>query len=405
MAAAPTLTVYGATWCPDCRRAKQFLTDQRVPYVWIDLEAHPEAVAEVERRNDGKRIIPTIVFDDDTHLAEPSNDELADKLGLSREAADHVYDTVIVGGGPTGLTTAIYLAREKVSTLVIERSALGGQAGVTERLDNYPGFPDGIAGAELASRIAEQARRYGVELLEAVSVESLGRDDDLIEITLSTGRHVHARSLVLATGSTYRRTGAEGEADLIGAGVHFCATCDGPFYDGAEHVVVIGGGNSALEESLFLTQFAQRVTIIQVSPELSASRLLQDRVRGHSAITVRTSSQVTEFHADETGHLAAVSVSGPEGTERLECAGAFVFVGLEPNTTLVRDLLETDERGFIVTRDGQATSLAGVFAAGDVRSGSTKQMASAVGEGAAVALQIRRYLDTLEMSKGASETR
>ncbi len=394
------VTVYGATWCPDCRRAKQFLTDQRVPYTWIDLEVHPEAVAEVERRNEGKRIIPTIVFDDDTHLAEPSNDELAEKLGLSREAMDHVYDTVIVGGGPTGLTTAIYLAREKVSTLVIERSALGGQAGVTERLDNYPGFPEGIGGAELASRFAQQARRYGVELLEAVGVESLHREGDQINVVLSTGRHIHARSLVLATGSTYRRTGATGEDDLIGAGVHFCATCDGPFYEGAENLVVVGGGNSALEEGLFLTQFARHITIVQAAPELSASRLLQDRVNSHASISVKLSSQVSAFHADDAGRLHAVSISGPAGDERLEAAGAFVFVGLEPNTSLVRDLVDVDERGFIVTRDGQATSLEGVFAAGDVRSGSTKQLASAVGEGAAVALQIRRYLDALERSGG-----
>ncbi len=396
MALAPALTVYGATWCPDCRRAKQFLTDQRIPYTWVDLETNPDAIAEVERRNDGKRIIPTIVFEDGSHVAEPSNDELADKLGLAREATDHVYDTVIVGGGPAGLTTAIYLAREKVSTLIVERSALGGQAGVTERLDNYPGFPDGVAGAELASRIAQQARRYGVELLEAVAVESISRDDELLEIALSTGRHVHARSIVLATGSTYRRTGAEGEADLIGAGVHFCATCDGPFYDGADHLIVVGGGNSALEEGLFLTQFAKHITVVQAAPELSASRLLQERVLNHPQITVRLNSTIEEFHADDTGHLVAVSVKGPEGVERLAGAGAFVFVGLEPNTSLVEGLLERDERGFILTPEGQETTFAGVFAAGDVRAGSTKQLASAVGEGAAVALQVRRYLDSLE---------
>ncbi|MBU6496410.1 MAG: FAD-dependent oxidoreductase [Acidobacteria bacterium] len=396
MALAPALTVYGATWCPDCRRAKQFLTDQRIPYTWVDLETNPDAIAEVERRNDGKRIIPTIVFEDGSHVAEPSNDELADKLGLAREATDHVYDTVIVGGGPAGLTTAIYLAREKVSTLIVERSALGGQAGVTERLDNYPGFPDGVAGAELASRIAQQARRYGVELLEAVAVESISRDDELLEIALSTGRHVHARSIVLATGSTYRRTGAEGEADLIGAGVHFCATCDGPFYDGADHLIVVGGGNSALEEGLFLTQFAKHITVVQAAPELSASRLLQERVLNHPQITVRLNSTIEEFHADDTGHLDAVSVKGPEGVERLEGAGAFVFVGLEPNTSLVEGLLQRDERGFILTPEGQETTFAGVFAAGDVRAGSTKQLASAVGEGAAVALQVRRYLDSLE---------
>ncbi len=171
----PMLVLYGAQWCPDCRRSKAFLAEQRVPFHYVDLEAHPEENATVERYNDGKRIIPTIVFPDGSHLAEPSNEELADKLGLSREAAASSYDLVIVGGGPTGLTTAIYAARENLRTLVLERSALGGQAGVTERLDNYPGFPEGIGGAELADRFARQAARYGVELLPAVDVTGIER--------------------------------------------------------------------------------------------------------------------------------------------------------------------------------------------------------------------------------------
>ena len=156
-AAESMLTLYGASWCPDCRRSKAFLGEQRVPFHYVDLEAHPEENATVERYNDGARIIPTIVFADGSHLAEPSNEELAEKLGLSREAAMSSYDVVIVGGGPTGLTTAIYAARENLRTLVLDRSALGGQAGVTERLDNYPGFPEGIGGAELADRFAQQA--------------------------------------------------------------------------------------------------------------------------------------------------------------------------------------------------------------------------------------------------------
>ena len=163
------ILVYGASWCPDCRRAKKFLADQRVPYSWHDIEGEPDGLRVVQDRNDGKNIIPTIVFPDGSHLAEPTNEELAQKLGLPRQAMQHVYDLIIVGGGPTGLTTAIYAARENLETLIVDSKGLGGQAGVTERLDNYPGFPEGIGGAELADRFVQQAERYGVEMLQAVS--------------------------------------------------------------------------------------------------------------------------------------------------------------------------------------------------------------------------------------------
>ena len=389
------LVVYGATWCPDCRRSKTFLTTHRIPFTWIDLEEHPEEVAEVERRNAGKRIIPTIVFPDGTFLAEPSDDELADRVGLNRAAAQREYDLVIIGAGPTGLTTAIYAARENLRALIVERSAPGGQAAVTERFDNYPVFPEGVGGAELAERMTRQAERYGVEILPAVSVSGVERDGAMIRVDLSTGASVHAPAVLVATGSTYRRTGADGEADLIGAGIHFCATCDGPFYRGADELTVIGGGNSGLEEGLFLTQFAEHVTILQAGPQLTASRLLQDKVANHPRMTVVLDATVTAFEANDDGALAAVAIERGGESERLATSGAFVFVGLDPNTGFLNGSLTTDERGFLVTDHNFATSSPGVFAAGDVRAGSTKQLASAVGEGAAVAIQIRYYLESL----------
>ena len=393
-AARPVL--YGAVWCPDCRRSKSFLADQRVPYDYVDLEANPAQRATVERYNDGKMIIPTIVFPDGSHLAEPSNEELAEKLGLTREAAATSYDLVIVGGGPAGLTTAIYAARENLRTLVVDRSALGGQAGVTERLDNYPGFPDGIGGAELAERFVAQAQRYGVEMLSAVGVVGLDPADGRSTVHTSTGQQLAAGAVVLATGSTYRRTGADGEDALIGAGIHFCATCDGPFYRDAQEVVVVGGGNSGFEEGLFLTQFAAHVTVLERSATPVASRLLQDKVEQHPRMTVLTGTSVTRFTATVGGKLAAVTVVGPDGIEREHpAAAAFIFVGLDPNTAWLDGLVDLDERGFIVTDRMHATSIPGVFAAGDVRAGSTKQLASAVGEGASVALQVRYHLDAL----------
>jgi thioredoxin reductase (NADPH) len=390
------ITVYGASWCPDCRRAKQFLASHRVAYEWIDLEEFPEKTTEVEARNDGKRIIPTIVFPDGSFLAEPSNDELADRIGLSRVTSEKEYDLVIVGGGPTGLTTAIYGARENAKVLIVEKSAPGGQAGVTERFDNYPGFPDGVGGAELAERMTQQALRYGVEILEAVGATKIRRDGPMMRVELSTGDFVLAPAVLVATGSTYRRTDAEGEADLIGAGVHFCATCDGPFYRGAKDLTVVGGGNSGLEEGLFLTQFADHVTVVQALSKLTANKLLQDKVVNHARMSVLLDTSVTSFNANESGKLESITVSC-DGTESIhETAGAFIFIGLDPNTSFLENSLDVDARGFIVTDTNFRTSVDGVFAAGDVRSGSTKQIASAVGEGAAVAIQIRYYLDSLD---------
>jgi thioredoxin reductase (NADPH) len=389
------ITVYGAPWCPDCRRAKTFLGNHRIPFHWVDLEEHPEAVAEVESRNDGKRVIPTIVFGDGTFLVEPDNEELAEKIGLTRNAMMHEYDLIIVGGGPTGLTTAIYAARENQRVLIIERSAPGGQAGVTEKFDNYPGFPEGVGGAELADRMTRQAERYGVEILSAVAVTSISLNEGWICVNLSTGSTVFAPAVLLATGSTYRRTGADGEDDLIGAGIHFCATCDGPFYRGAKNLAVIGGGNSGLEEGLFLTQFADHVTVIQALDKLTASKTLQDKVAMHQKMDVLLDTTVASFNAGPTGKLSSVSVVHQGDQREIDVDGAFVFVGLDPNSELVRDMVNTDARGFIETDHEFMTNIDGIFAAGDVRAGSTKQLASAVGEGAAVAIQIRYYLDRL----------
>ena len=394
------IRVYGASWCPDCRRAKRFLGDQRISFEWHDIEVDPDGVRTVQERNDGNNVIPTIIFPDGSHLAEPSNEELAEKIGLERIAMMHVYDLIIVGGGPAGLTTSIYAARENLQTLVIDSKGLGGQAGVTERLDNYPGFPEGIGGAELADRIVLQAQRYGVEMLQAVSVRSITSDGEEIDVETATGDHYHSRAALIATGSTYRMTGAPGEDDLIGAGIHFCATCDGPFYRGANQLVVLGGGNSGLEEGLFLTQFVDKVTIVQRGDRLTATKLLQDKVMVTPQMEVLLNREVLEFRPkdDGSGKLGAVVLQDRESgaTEELHPAGAFVFIGLDPNTGFVKGSVDLDDRGLIVTDMGLQTSMPGVFAAGDVRSGSTKQLASAVGEGAAAAIGIRRYLEALD---------
>ncbi|MBI5566430.1 MAG: FAD-dependent oxidoreductase [Chloroflexi bacterium] len=389
------LTVYGATWCGDCKRAKKFLGEQRVHYEWVDVEQDADGLALVERVNSGKRIIPTIVFhDDSSFLIEPSNAELAAKLGLQTTARMSYYDLICVGGGPASLTAALYAAREGLDVLVIEKSGLGGQAGVTERLDNFPGFPDGIGGGEFADRLTTQARRFGVELLQAQEVTALREEEESKYVTTSDGREYGARAVLIATGSTYKRLGVPGEDDLIGAGVHFCATCDGPFYKG-EHVAVIGGGNSAGEESLFLTRFADKVTILVRGADMTASQIVIDKVNANAKIELRYNTEVTQLHGEAKldGLTVHDRISG--ATEVIHPRAAFVFIGLSPNTGWLPPEVKLDKYGFIVTQPNLETSMPGVFAAGDVRLGSTKQAASAAGEGATAALMVREYLKTI----------
>jgi len=386
------ITLYGAPWCPDCKRSKQFLAEHRVDYKWVDIDRDPEGLAFVERLQSGGRTIPTIVFGEGNYLVDPSNEELAGKLGLSLKAKRRFYDLAIVGGGPAGLAAAIYAAREGMKAIVIDRSALGGQSGVTERIDNYPGFPEGVGGADLADRFIAQAKRYEVEMLAAVSVTHLARDGEDVQITLGTGQELASHAAILAPGSSYRRLGVPGEEDLIGAGVHFCATCDGPFYKGADELMVIGGGNSALEEGLFLTQFAKRVRVLQLGPQLSASKLLQDKVRNHPQFSIHTNTELLELKGE--GRLESVVArdvaTGEEHT--WTPAAVFVFIGLDPNTEFLKDTVGLDKRGFIETDAMFQTSIPGVFAAGDARAGSTKQLGSAVGEGIAALLVARRFL-------------
>jgi thioredoxin reductase (NADPH) len=403
------VTVYGAYWCPDCRRSKKFLGENFIPFKWIDIEEDKEGEAYVVAKNNGKRIIPTIVFEDDSFLVEPTNSELAKKLNLTTEAKKSYYDLIIIGGGPAGLTSSIYASREGAETLLIERSGLGGQAGITVGLDNFPGFPEGISGQEFAERVTQQARRFGVEILQAQDVEKLETDHGYNEVHTSDGKHYHARAVLIASGASYRRLDVPGEDDYIGAGIHFCATCDGPFYKGAKNIVVIGGGNSACEEGLHLTTFAEQVTLLVRGDKLTASQVAIDNINEpDSRVKVIYNVAVDSFEG-ENSKLKRIhyhdAVSGAKAT--VEPAAAFVFIGQKPNTEFAKDVLQMDKYGFILTghdfahgkSDGDnlerlpfETSLPGVFAAGDVRYGSTKQVASAVGEGAAAAISIREFL-------------
>ena len=393
------ITVYGAPWCPDCRQSKQFLGEQRVPFHWVDIDQDEEGRKYMQKVNNGKQIIPTIVFEDGSILVEPTNAELAAKLGISPKAKRSFYDLVVVGSGPAGLTAALYAAREGIETLVIERAGVGGQAGTTERIDNYPGFSQGIGGAELADRMRAQVERFGVEILPAQAVTEIMAQGDYKLVRTEVGDEYCSRALLLATGSRYRRLGVPGEEDFIGAGIHFCATCDGPFYKGQE-MVVVGGGNSGVEEGLFLTKFASKVTVLEVQERLGASQILQEKLAGHPKMEARLQTTVQEFKGN--GHLDSVVVKDLRTgeVEELTPGAVFVFIGLDPNTQFLEGMVDLDRWKFIVTGDTMETSVNGIFATGDVRAGSTKQITSAAGEGTTAALMIRQYLEKTQGSRG-----
>ncbi len=388
------ITMYGTAWCSDCKRTKKFFGEQRVHYEFVDIDGNAEGLAAVEEANNGKHVIPVLVFGDGSKLIEPSNTELAKKLGLQTKAKNKFYDLIVVGSGPAGLTAAFYAAREGIETLVIERGGVGGQAGITERLDNFPGFPEGVTGSEFADRLRQQAERFGVEILSAQEVTGIETDGDYRIVRTSDGGVYSSYAVLLALGSTYRRLDVPGEEDFIGAGIHFCATCDGAFYRDKD-VLVVGGGNSAGEESIFLTKFAKTVTIATRDEGLSASKIVIEKVQEDPKISLIGNVSPAEFRGN--GKLDTVVLRNQKTGELTEIHpnGVFVFIGLTPNTGIVKMQVDLDERGFIITDGMLQTSVPGVFSAGDCREGSTKQAASAAGEGAAVALAIRRYLTPL----------
>ncbi|MGD8405812.1 MAG: FAD-dependent oxidoreductase [Anaerolineales bacterium] len=387
------IMVYSTVWCPDCKRAKQFFGEQRVAYNNVDIEQDKKAMAFVEEVNDGMRIIPTIIFPDGEILVEPTNAQLAEKLGLSTRAQFKFYDVIVIGSGPAGLTAALYLAREGKKTLVIEKGGLGGQAGITQTIENFPGFDEGITGADFAERLVRQARKFGVEILQAQEVKKISREGQYLCIETGDGESYGGKALLLATGASYRRLDIPGEADLIGTNIHFCATCDGAFYKDKK-VLVIGGGNSGFEEGLFLTTFAKQVDIVEFAPEVKASQILREKVAFTENMRVTVNHAVKEFRGKKKLEAVVVEDRATGEIKEWNYDGVFVFIGLTPNSNLIKDKASLDKWKFIETENMQS-SMEGVFAAGDVRAGSTKQAASAAGEGASAAIAIREYLNEI----------
>ena len=306
--------------------------------------------------------------------------------------SEAIRDVIMVGAGPSALAAAVYTTREDIDTVLYEKGVIGGLAAITDQVDNYPGFPDGIEGLKLAGQLEKQAERFGAHI-EFGDVSAI-RDEDGVKVVTVDGTDVRAHTVLIATGSDYNKLGIPGEAEYYGRGVHYCATCDGAFYRD-KRLVVVGGGNSAVQEALFLTRYTTHIDLL-VRSTIKASEVLQRDLEEQVAagkITVHLGTIPTEIVTTEGRVTCVAALKDGEPTEFLT-DGIFVFVGLKPNTQFLAGTdVELDEQGLIKTNQHLETSMPGVFASGDVRSGATMQIASAVGEGATAALSIREYLD------------
>ena len=384
------ITLYGADWCPDCRKSKSYLNDNNINYQFIDIDTNAWAIPIVEGINKGKRKIPTILINDQVFV-EPENDVLRKALHIEEEKTDKVFDSIIIGGGAAGLTTAIYAQRDKFDTLILEKKTIGGNAFLTEKIENYPGFKS-ISGPDLMEKMEEQAKVYGANIKTGEEVIDISKSNDLFTVATKTTKF-RGRSIVLSTGSTYKKLGIPGESELIGASVHFCATCDGAFYRDRE-VIVIGGGNSALEEAIFLSGFTKKVKIVHRSEAFSASQTYIDKLAEIDNIEIYNNKIPEEFRIDENGRFAGLEVKDSQtgAVETIDADGVFIFIGLLPNNQVFKGLVEMNEGGFIKTSGLAQTSLKGIFAAGDNREGAIAQVAAATGEGVLASYGIREYL-------------
>ena len=382
--------LYGADWCPDCRRAKSFLRDNGINFEFIDVDKYDWATQKVEAINNGKRIIPTILIDN-TPYTNPDNVKLTDLLSINIKKEHKIFDAVIIGGGAAGLTTSIYGQRDRFDTLILEKSTIGGNAFLTEKIENYPGFQS-ISGPRLMEKMEEQAKTYGAIIKTGEEVVSIEKHDEIFKIETKSTTFL-GKSVVLSTGSTYRKLGIPNEEELIGSGIHFCATCDGAFYRDKE-IIVIGGGNSALEEGIFLAGFCKSVKIINRSANFTASETYVEKLKTIDNISTYMNKTSIAFISDEKGLFKGLKIRDNITNEEsiVEADGTFIFIGLVPNTTPFKGMIDLDAKGFIQTKGLAETSVKGIFAAGDCREGAIAQVAAATGEGVLASYGVKAYL-------------
>jgi thioredoxin reductase (NADPH) len=409
------IRVVGTLWSSSSHEAKDFLARNRIPYRWLDLDRDPEARALAESVPAEARKLPLLFFPDGAVLSAPQRRDIAEKVGLRTQAAETFYDLVVIGGGPAGLAAAVYGASEGLKTVLVEREATGGQAGTSSRIENYLGFPSGLTGADLAERATAQARRFGAELLAAQEVAALRVGDPYRTVVLADGSEISSYAVVVAPGVSVRTLDVPGAERVTGAGLYYgAALTEAAHYRDCE-VIVVGGANSAGQGAMFFSHYARRVTMLVRGKSLaeSMSHYLVAQIAATPNIEVVTDTEVLEVTGTDRleGVVARTGDAAPRG---IAASAVFVFIGARPRTEFCEGVLARDPGGFILTgldlvSDGKPpagwppgrlpalleTSVPGVFAAGDVRHGSSKRVAAAVGEGAVAVQLIHQYLKTV----------
>ncbi|MBN3870357.1 MAG: FAD-dependent oxidoreductase [Nostoc sp. JL33] len=411
------IRVIGNRWSPFSHQVKDFLARNQIPYKWLDIELEPDAEKLVEyAQADGRQQLPLVLFADGSRLIQPSNLEIAAKIGLQTQAERPFYDLAIVGAGPAGLAAAVYGASEGLSTVLIEREAPGGQAGTSSRIENYLGFPVGLSGSDLARRGVTQARRFGVEILTPQVVTGVKLQDPYRVLQLADGSEISCHALLVATGVSYRWLNVPGAEKLTGAGIYYGAAMTEAIACSNEEVYLVGGANSAGQAAMHFSKYASKVIILVrgESLSLSMSQYLIDQIAATENIKVCTGCSVVEVKGDE--HLEEIVIAHAKTgqIETLPARSLFIFIGASPKTDWLDGVIRRDAQGFIITgpdlmHNGKSppgwplerspflleSNVPGIFAAGDVRFGSIKRVASGVGEGSIAIQFVHRYLSNV----------
>jgi thioredoxin reductase (NADPH) len=419
------IRVAGTLWSASSHNAKEFLARNQIPYQWLDIELDAEARELVDNVQQEQQGLPVVLFPDGTVLVEPDNKALAEQVGLQTMPSQPFYDLIIVGAGPAGLGAAVYGASEGFRTALIEKEAIGGQAGSSSRIENYLGFPKGISGVDLARRASAQAKRLGAEILTAQEVTSVRAEGPYRFVTLSDGTELSCRALIIATGVSVRKLNVPGIDAQIGGGVYYGAAVTEAAYYRDQELFVVGGANSAGQGAMLLSRYASKVTILVRGKALERralgegggrgmSQYLVDQIQSTQNIEVRLQTEVAQVHGHDG--LAAITVhdKANDRHETLPGAAMFLFVGATPHTEMVAGIVDLNDAGFILTgadliREGRGprnwrlkrppfsleTSVPGIFAAGDVRQGAVRRVAAAVGEGGIAIHFVHQYLRTV----------